>query len=89
MVYVLIYTASFGPQEQVADFLDSIPEIEDWRCDIRRCFFIKTDLCVRRLGRKISKAFPEKRYLLTRISDDRWGWLPKKSWNLFREENEA
>ena len=88
MVYVLIYTENFGPQERVANVLDSIPEIEDWRCDIRRCFFIKSYLCARRLGKKISRAFPEKRFLLTRISDERWGWLPKKSWNLFREDGE-
>ena len=89
MVYVLIYTNGMGTQEQVTELLDSISEIEDWRCDIHRCFFIKSSLDVRALGEKINTVFPGKRFLLTRISRERWGWLPRQSWNLFREDSNA
>lgn len=85
-IYILIYSGSMGGLEDVSGFLDSIPEVYDWCSDMPRSIFVKTILSARQLGDKLHERFPRQRYLINRVAKDRWGWLPKSSWNMFKED---
>lgn len=88
MVYLFIYSSSFGDRQELKDYFDSCLFIEHWRCDLPNCFYLVSEETAYDISRHIKEKFPNSRYLLTEISSNRQGWLPKSTWN-FIHENEG
>lgn len=85
--YLLIYDHEVGAREEVREFLDEQPKILDWRYDLPNTFYLISDLSAEGLY-EIFQNFNQEhgRFLVSEVSSNRQGWLPRKTWKFLDEE---
>lgn len=88
MVYLFIYNDAVGNREYVKGIIESLSEIDAWRYDMPNCFYLSSDYSAQELtdvilGR-IGEA-PGRRFLISEISENRQGFLPKATWQFMRD----
>lgn len=86
--YVLIYSNAFGTRDDVADHLDGMPEILNWRYEMPNSFFLVSslrdaDVIARKLMRKGIKGAS---LLVTEYTGNSQGLLTEGSWSLLNEK---
>lgn len=85
--YLLVYADSLGTREEVTSCVDSIPEVETWRYDMPNCFYLVSAYDSVDIARAIRKYFGNRgRFLVTELTDNKFGWLPSKTWYLLRHK---
>lgn len=90
MVYLLVYNNNLGDREAVKSLIESIPEIEAWRYDMPNCFYLSSDSSAQDLADLFLQRAPSAnggRFLITLITDNRQGYLPKDTWNFLRDNS--
>ena len=88
MVYLLVYSNSFGDREELSKFFSACSYIDHWRYDLPNSFYLVSDESAFELGKRFKQQFPNARYLLVEITNNRQGWLPKDTWNFIHNYEE-
>lgn len=85
--YLLVYNDIFGSRNAVRGYLDSMPEITNWRCDLPHCFYLISEASSEVLARRLRKLAGDKgRFLITELADNKFGWLHKRTWYLIKHK---
>ena len=88
--YLFIYSSSVGTREEVRDYIDELPEILNWRYDIPHAFYLITESSADEITDKILDfAGGDGRFLITEVTENSQGWLPKRTWRLLNEKPSA
>lgn len=86
MVYLFIYSNSFGIREDISQFLSSNTIIEHWRFDMPNCYYLASNSSAQVIAQSIQDQFPNRRFLISRITEYEYqGWLPRATWNFIRD----
>jgi len=88
MVYLLVYSNSFGDRDELSAYFSSCSYIEHWRYDLPNSFYLVSEETAFELGERFKQQFPKARYLLVEITDNRQGWLPKDTWDFIHKYEE-
>jgi len=88
--YLFCYSEKTGGREAIKEWLASGVNIKHWRYDMPYCFYLVSELS----ADDISKSFQEfngrkGRHLVTEISRNKQGLLPKDSWHLINKKEKA
>jgi len=85
--YLLEYSTSFGMREAVRDYLNAMPEVTHWRCDMAHSFYLISEASAAELATRLRQlSGGNGRFLVTELPDNKAGWLSKKSWYLMRNK---
>lgn len=90
MVYLLVYNNNLGDRETVKSLIESITEIEAWRFDMPNSFYLSSNCSAQELADMFLSKAPKangRRFLITLITDNRQGYLPKDTWTFLRENS--
>ena len=85
-VYLFVYSNDLGTREIVKNTVDSIESIILWRYDLPNSFYLVSTSSAIELSEKIRMKLGDKRFIITEISSNKQGWLPKKSWHLINHK---
>lgn len=85
MVYLLVYSVAFGERQEVKDFFSSSSFVNSWRYDLPNSIYLASDELASTLGNHIRERFRDARFILTEISSNREGWLPKETWDFIHD----
>lgn len=89
-VYLLVYSDNIGDRTSIKTIINSIPEILNWRYDIPNSFYIISEKSAHELVNLIDPKIKStsKRFLITEVSANRQGYLPKDTWNFINMTNQ-
>lgn len=84
--YLLAFSDSLGTQEQIKNWLNSIPEVSTWRFDMPHSFYIISDSDAKTIAEKLRSASGKNdgRFIVTEIPANSWGYLTGESWYLIQ-----
>lgn len=85
--YLFVYANSLGDRERVKGMLSLMPEVSHWRYDMPNSFYIMSDCSAQELVDAIANKVGGqgvKRFIITEISDNRQGYLPRETWNFIK-----
>lgn len=86
-VYLLIYATTFGDREVIKNWFNQESGIVHWRYDLPNTFYIVSPKSASELSDSLGNFVGKKgRFLITEISDNRQGLLPKETWYLFKNK---
>ncbi len=87
--YLFVYANSLGDREKVKAILCSMQEVSHWRYDMPNSFYIRSDSSAQELVEAIVGKVGSgvKRFIITEISDNRQGYLPRETWNFIKGIN--
>lgn len=85
MIYVFIYNNDFGDREAVKELLNNITAVRNWRYDLPNAFYLDSEETADNLANLIIEKKPNVRFLLTEVSRNMQGWLPKETWDFLKE----
>lgn len=85
--YLLIYSDSLGTREEVKDCLNSIGHIIHWRHDMPNSFYLISESTAQVLSESIVRKLGKKRFLITEISTNKQGMLPRETWDLINKKS--
>lgn len=77
-----------GPKDEIRAMLSSIDIINEVVTLFDNTFLIGSDESATRIAREIRNIHPARRFLISRISDQRQGWLPRNIWNFIRKDGD-
>lgn len=85
--YLFIYNDDAGAREEIRGYIDKLPEILNWRCDMPHAFYLVSECSAKEIAEKI-RAFTgdEGRFLISEVTGNKQGWLPKRTWRLLNEK---
>jgi hypothetical protein len=85
--YIFIYSQRFGDREFVKGVVNRIPEITNWRYDLPNTFYLVSELSADELAKRVTEVAGKKaRHLITELSENSQGLLPRKTWHLLNEK---
>lgn len=84
--YIFLYDNTLGSITEVTELIDSIPEIAQWRTDLPNSFMLKSDLEAKQLADIIIEKKTNVRFLISEITENRQGWLPKDAWKFIKNK---
>lgn len=84
--YLLAFSDSLGSQEKVKACLDKLSEVEYWRFDMPYAFYIISDKSASTIASAVRAELGDGRFLITEISSNKQGWLPKASWTFINDK---
>lgn len=88
--YLLIYSSGVGTREDICDFIDSQPEILNWRCDIPHTFYLISESDADELAERIlNYTGGDGRFLITEVTENSQGWLQRGAWRFLNEKEPA
>ena len=77
--YLFIYDDDAGAREEIRGYIDKLPEILNWRCDMPHAFYLVSECSAREVAEKIrSFTGDEGRFLVSEVTGNKQGWLPKR-----------
>jgi len=81
--YIITYSDQLGTQEKVADVIDNLPEIVDWRYDMQNCIYFKSNYKPKYLSEKIRAKLPKGRFIIVEIGNNKMrnGYLTQSTWD--------
>jgi hypothetical protein len=85
--YLLAFSDSLGTQDQVKNWLNSIPEITTWRFDMPHSFYMISELDAKTIAEKLRRAsgHDKGRFIVTEIPANSWGYLTGESWYMIQK----
>ncbi len=85
--YLFVYSGDVGTRDELRTFIDSVPEILNWKIDLPSSFYLVSELSADEIARKIRSFTGEKgRFLVCEIGSNKQGWLLKDSWKMINEK---
>jgi hypothetical protein len=85
--YVLIYSDQIGSREDVKAWADKSKLVITWRYNLPHCFYLISNSTATELANDLRSATGETgRFLITEVSDNRYGWLDSDTWYLLRHK---
>lgn len=85
--YVFIYNSGVGTRDEVRNFIDSLPEILDWRIELPNTFYLITELSADQLADKIRTINKNNGFfLITEVHHNRQGWQSRDAWNFISQK---
>ncbi len=85
-IYLFVFSRFMGTADDVEQLLDRIDEIEDYRRLFSNCFLIRSDESASVLHQRIKESAPNRRFLISEVSSNRQGWLPRRLWEFIHHE---
>jgi hypothetical protein len=82
--YLLVYSNSLGTREKVKNVLDKTNKVIHWRYDLPNSFYLVSEFTASQISDVIRAKLGNGRFIITEISDNKQGWLPKASWDLIK-----
>jgi hypothetical protein len=84
--FLLAFSDSLGTQEQVKNWLNSIPEVSTWRFDMPHSFYIVSGADAKTIAEKlrVASGHEKGRFIVTEIPSNSWGYLTDESWYLIQ-----
>jgi hypothetical protein len=88
--YLIVYSDGTGGRSAIRDWCSSEPLILHWRYDMPHAFYLISEADAATLASSLTEHIGKRgRFLITEISSNRQGWLPKKTWQMLRtKQNE-
>lgn len=88
-VYLFVYSDLMGNRDAMRELVDSIPQILDWCYDMPNSFYIISVLSANELSEVIRSSYSgsHARFIISEITENRQGYLPKKTWDFIKSEN--
>lgn len=84
--YLFVYSNDLGTREDVKNAVDSIKDILHWRYDLPNSFYIISESSASKISEQIREKLGNKRFIITEISTNKQGWLPRKTWDLINNK---
>ena len=84
-VYIFAYSRFMGNTDEVRELLEQVDSIEKICQLLQGTFLLLSEAEATDLHAKIKKLAPNKRFLISEISENRQGWLPKRTWQFIRQ----
>ena len=86
--YLLVYSDSLGTREQVKNCINEIGLIIHWRYDMPNSFYLISENTAQQISDKIiGKMGWGKRFLITEITSNKQGILPRETWDLINKKS--
>jgi len=88
--YLLVFSDATGGKPAIREWLNKEGAVIHWRTDLPHSFYVISEASASELSQSLLNHIGKKaRYLLTEISDNRQGILPKETWYLLRHKQRA
>ena len=88
--YLLTYSGGVGAREDIRDFIDSQPEILNWRYDTPYAFYLISESDAEEIAELILQfTGGDGRFLITEVAENSQGWLPRGAWRFLNEKAPA
>src|SRR5260370_36332941 len=86
--YLLVYSSTLGTRVQIQECLNELPQVIHWRHDLPHAYYIISEVEeAQELAGLIRACRHGKgRFILTEVSTNKGGWLPKDSWYLIKHK---
>lgn len=84
--YLLVYSNSLGSRDEVKNCVDNSQEILLWRYDMPNSFYLISEHSADQISEMIRNELGNNRFLVTEISSNKQGWLPRKTWDLINKK---
>lgn len=84
--YIFVFEPAFGSLDDVRTYIDTIPEILNWRTELPNSFFLVSELSAKELFNKIKPFSHTGKFLISETTSNKQGWLGKTSWNLMNKK---
>ena len=86
--YILIYNEEVGTRDQVKSYLDSLPEILNWRTELPNSFLVISESDANDIATLMRRFTHDKgRFFVCEIPANNQGWLTKKMWRMINEKH--
>ena len=83
--YLLVFSDTMGDHSSFKSWANSSSLVDTWRYDLPHCFYLVSEASASELDEDLKDFFGiEGHYLITEISENRQGRLPKDTWYFFR-----
>ena len=85
--YLFAYNDVIGSREEIKTYLNSLPQILNWRYELPNSFYLVSELSADESADLILK-FTNKKgfFIVTELNPNKQGWLPKKSWAVINKK---
>jgi hypothetical protein len=87
-VYLINSSPKFAARSRLQRFLDEHPRVSYWYACLPNAVFAVTDLSAHDLAKALERQFgvgPGHRFLVSEVSGNRQGRLPKDLWDILRD----
>ena len=85
--YLRVYSSTLGSRLEVKECLNSLREVIHWKHDLPQAYYIISEESAATLTSLIREHFGGKgRFIITEISDNKAGWLPRETWYLLKHK---
>jgi len=85
--YLLTYSDATGGRTHIRAWCDAEPMVIHWRYDMPHSFYLISEATAAELAASLKEHVAKKgRFLITEVSDNRQGWLPKETWQLLKNK---
>jgi hypothetical protein len=81
--YIFSFSPLVGTMDQVKAYLDSLPQIKNWRFEMPNCFFLISPESAQTLVELIlvfTKRNSTARFIIMEVGDHKQGWLTEEGW---------
>lgn len=87
--YILLYGDQVA-REVVRAWADSCDLVYTWRYDLVGSIYLISAYSAKELAEQFREfCAPAKvRFLVTEVTENRWGWMPPETWYLFRHKRQ-
>jgi hypothetical protein len=85
--YLILINDNLSSRAALTTFLDEISEVSYWYACMPNAVFLISSLSASGLSHLIRDKFGTdglKRHIVTEVSTNRDGWMPKQVWHMFR-----
>lgn len=84
--YILIYSDVKMDRQDVQRWADAERKVITWRYDLPNSFYLVSENSASELADSFAETFGKVRFLITEISTNRQGFLPKNTWYFLRNK---
>lgn len=84
--YLLAFSESLGSQEKIKSCLDKLSEVDSWRFDMPYAFYIISDKSASTIASAITSELGNGRFLITEITSNKQGRLPRAAWTFINDK---
>jgi len=85
--YLLLFSDATGGKQVIREWLNREGAVIHWRTDMPNSFYLISEATANELSQSLMNRIGKKgRHLVTEITDNRQGMLPKETWHLLRHK---
>lgn len=88
--FLMVYSEKLGTRNEIKSCLRKIPEVITWRYDLPNSFYLISEQTPTGIAEAINRELNSRerrgRFIITEISDDKQGLLPKDTWYFIKHK---